>query len=215
MKTEVVVAATYSGKRLLDLIVSVTALLALCPVFLLISLLIFFLYGRPIFFIQERAGLHGRPFAMWKFRSMTGAKDAAGNMLSASKRVTRLGKLLRLTSLDELPELLNVIRGEMSVVGPRPLLVDYLNYYSDQQMRRHDARPGITGWAQVNGRNNLSWEEKFAYDVWYVENVSLGLDLLILSSTAVSVILMRNINKDGRGHEGADYFRGSSSRRRG
>jgi sugar transferase EpsL len=202
--------ATYRGKRVFDIVVSLSAIVILSPLIAAISVLVYLFHGRPVFFAQERPGLRGKPFTMLKFRSMTDEKDDARELLPAEMRVTRFGKLIRLMSLDELPELFNVLRGQMSIVGPRPLLMDYLNYYSEDQMRRHDAKPGITGWAQINGRNNLTWEEKFAMDIWYVEHASLTVDLRVLAKTGLRVICARDINKDGFGHEGGEYFRGTS-----
>lgn len=199
----------YRGKRALDLAIAVPALLVLAPVMAVLALLVRVIHGRPICFVQVRPGLQGRPFAMMKFRSMTNATGPDGQLLPAEARTTRFGAFLRFTSLDELPELLNVIAGDMSVVGPRPLLMDYLQYYSAEQHRRHHAKPGITGWAQVNGRNNLTWEEKFALDIWYVDHASLRLDLRIILKTLLRVASMRDVNKEGLGHAGMDYFRGS------
>jgi len=163
----------------------------------LIALAVRLRLGVPVLFRQRRPGLHGQPFTLLKFRTMTGARDAAGNLLPDAERLTPLGRFLRATSLDELPELLNVLKGEMSLVGPRPLLLEYLTRYTPEQARRHDVRPGITGWAQVNGRNALSWEHKFALDVWYVDHVSLGLDLKILVLTALRVLARQGISQPG------------------
>lgn len=154
--------------------------------------------GSPVLFCQDRPGLGGRVFRMFKFRTMTDGRNAHGEPLSDAERLSRFGRWLRQTSLDELPELLNVIRGEMSLVGPRPLLVRYLSRYSPEQARRHDVLPGITGWAQVNGRNAISWDEKFRLDVWYVDNASLGLDLKIIVSTVVKVFRREGINAVGQ-----------------
>lgn len=153
--------------------------------------------GSPVFFRQTRPGLHGKPFGMIKFRSMTNAKDSQGNLLPDSERLPRFGQLLRSTSLDELPELFNVIKGDMSLVGPRPLLMKYLERYTPEQMRRHEVRPGITGWAQVNGRNNVPWEERFAMDVWYVDNRTLLLDIKILWLTVMKVIKRSDVSQEG------------------
>ena len=153
--------------------------------------------GRPVFFLQERPGLNGIPFLMIKFRTMSDARDTNGELLPDVDRLTSLGRFLRSTSLDELPELWNVLKGDMSLVGPRPLLVEYLPLYSERQSRRHDVRPGVTGWAQVNGRNALSWEEKFELDVWYVENHSLWLDIKILFLTVWKVVKRDDISKQG------------------
>lgn len=175
-------------KRAVDIVISVIALVMLLPIFLGIALILLFTQGRPVFFIQLRPGLHGRAFRMIKFASMTNERGAKGELLPASQRVTRFGRLLRRTSVDELPELWNVLKGEMSLVGPRPLLMEYLPLYSPQQHRRHLVRPGITGWAQVNGRDALSWDEKFALDLWYVDNHSFWLDCKILFLTIKRVI---------------------------
>ena len=174
-------------KRLFDLILSCAGLLIFAPVLLLLMLLVRFKLGSPVFFTQIRPGLNGKHFRMVKFRTMTDACDAAGNLLPDAERLTSFGKFLRATSLDEVPELINVLKGEMSLVGPRPLLMEYLPLYSPEQARRHEVRPGITGWAQVNGRNALSWEEKFKLDVWYVDNRSLWLDLKIIFLTIKKV----------------------------
>lgn len=175
-------------KRAVDIVISIIALVLLFPILLGIALILLFTQGRPVFFIQLRPGLHGRAFRMIKFASMTNERDAKGELLPASQRVTRFGRLLRRTSVDELPELWNVLKGEMSLVGPRPLLMEYLPLYSPQQHRRHLVRPGITGWAQVNGRDALSWNEKFALDLWYVDNHSFWLDCKILFLTIKRVI---------------------------
>ena len=185
------------GKRILDLALTLPALLFLAPAMGLIALAVRLRLGAPVLFRQRRPGLHGEPFTLLKFRTMTGARDAAGNLLPDAERLTSLGRFLRATSLDELPELLNVLRGEMSLVGPRPLLMEYLPRYTPEQARRHDVRPGITGWAQVNGRNALSWEQKFALDVWYVDHVSLGLDLKILVLTPLRVLARQGISQPG------------------
>jgi len=184
-------------KRRLDILFSFCALLFLSPLLLLLALLVRFSIGKPILFRQTRPGLLGEPFQMVKFRTMIDAKDRAGNLLPDQDRLTPFGSFLRATSLDELPELWNVLKGDMSLVGPRPLLMEYLPLYSPEQMRRHEVRPGITGWAQVNGRNALSWEEKFALDVWYVDNCSLWLDLKILLLTIRKVVLREGISAQG------------------
>jgi len=185
------------GKRLLDLAIALPALLALSPVFALLAILAWVLLGSPVLFTQRRPGLHGQPFVMWKFRTMTDARDAHGQPLPDELRLTRFGRFLRAASLDELPELWNVLRGDMSLVGPRPLLMEYLPLYTPEQARRHEARPGITGWAQVNGRNALSWEEKFRLDVWYVDNRSLWLDIKILWLTVKKVLVRDGISAAG------------------
>lgn len=184
-------------KRLLDLMLASVGLFVLIPVFLFISWGIALRLGRPVFFRQIRPGLNGRPFEMVKFRTMTRAFDAAGNPLPDAERLTPFGKFLRSSSLDELPELWNVLKGDMSLVGPRPLLMEYLPLYSAEQYRRHDVRPGVTGWAQINGRNTLSWKEKFALDVWYVDNRSLWLDIKILFLTIKKVVVRDGISADG------------------
>ena len=186
-----------SGKRLLDLAVVLTSLVFILPLAAGIALIVRLKLGSPVLFRQPRPGRHGRPFELLKFRTMTDACDAGGMLLPDAQRLTRFGRLLRATSLDELPELLNVLKGEMSLVGPRPLLVRYLDRYTPEQMRRHDVLPGITGWAQVNGRNAISWEEKFALDVWYVDHCSLRLDLKILLLTVWKTIAREGISQDG------------------
>lgn len=167
------------------------------PAGLLIALCVALKLGRPVLFIQTRPGLNGKPFRMYKFRTMTDERDANGQLLPDHVRLTRFGRLLRSTSLDELPELLNVLRGEMSLVGPRPLLMQYLPLYNDHQRRRHEVRPGITGWAQINGRNAISWEQKFDLDVWYVDNRSLWLDIRILFLTIWKVFKRDGISQEG------------------
>lgn len=184
-------------KRLADLTIAGLALFLLSPVFLVVYILIVIKIGRPAFFTQRRPGLHGKTFYMIKFRTMTLERGADGELLPDGDRMTPLGALLRSTSLDELPELFNVLRGEMSMVGPRPLLIEYLSLYSPEQFRRHEVRPGITGWAQVNGRNNLSWKEKFELDVWYVDNRSFVLDLKILFLTLRKVVAREGVNAEG------------------
>ncbi|MCD6476515.1 MAG: sugar transferase [Anaerolineaceae bacterium] len=175
------------SKRLFDFVFAGLGLFLLSPIILIIAILILILEGRPVFFKQERPGLHGEIFAMYKFRTMKCLKKH-GREFPPDKRISRIGAFLRITSLDELPELINVLRGEMSLVGPRPLLVQYLKRYSNHQNRRHDALPGITGWAQVNGRNVQTWEQRFDYDVWYVDNWSFLLDLEILLKTLIIVV---------------------------
>ncbi|MBZ0307651.1 MAG: sugar transferase [Anaerolineae bacterium] len=176
------------GKRVLDTVAAGIALLLLSPVLLVLAVLIRLRLGSPALFVQQRPGLHGKPFFMYKFRTMTDARDAKGNLLPDEHRLTTFGKFLRSTSLDELPELLNVLKGEMSLVGPRPLLMEYLALYTPEQARRHESRPGITGWAQVNGRNSVGWGDKFRLDVYYVDHVSLLLDLKILFITLRKVV---------------------------
>lgn len=184
-------------KRLFDLIVSASALLCLALPLLLLMWLVKRRLGSPVFFSQLRPGLHGRPFRMLKLRSMNEARGPDGQLLPDAERLTPFGRFLRSSSLDELPGLLNVLKGDMSLVGPRPLLVDYLPLYSPEQARRHEVRPGITGWAQVNGRNALSWEEKFKLDVWYVDNRTMWLDLKILFLTVRKVLVRDGISAAG------------------
>jgi lipopolysaccharide/colanic/teichoic acid biosynthesis glycosyltransferase len=184
-------------KRVFDVIVASVLLLALSPIFVVVALLVRYKLGSPIFFKQQRPGRGGRPFLMIKFRTMLDAADGVGKLLPDGERLTDFGRLLRSTSLDELPGLINVLRGDMSLVGPRPLLMQYLSLYSSEQGRRHEVRPGLTGWAQINGRNALSWEEKFALDVWYVDNHSFVLDIRILWQTVLKVLLRDGIAAAG------------------
>lgn len=184
-------------KRIFDCFVAFHVLLLLAPIFGLMWLVVRFALGYPVFFRQIRPGVSGQPFEMIKFRTMTDARDANGILLPDSQRLTSFGRVMRTTSLDELPELWNVVKGDMSLVGPRPLLMEYLPLYNDRQKRRHDVRPGITGWAQVNGRNAISWEEKFELDVWYVENQSFWLDLKILFLTLKKVLMRDGISAEG------------------
>ncbi|MFI0398243.1 MAG: sugar transferase [Thiolinea sp.] len=184
-------------KRFFDLTASLISLVLLTPIILILVLLIRQKLGSPIFFTQTRPGLHGKPFKMIKFRTMTDACDADGNLLPDNIRLTAFGRFLRSTSLDELPELWNVLKGDMSLVGPRPLLMEYLPLYTPEQARRHQARPGITGWAQINGRNAISWEAKFQLDVWYVDNQSFWLDLKILALTTKKVFVREGISATG------------------
>ncbi|HEX9091558.1 MAG TPA: sugar transferase [Anaerolineales bacterium] len=186
------------SKRILDLIIALLGSLVLSPVMLIIAILVWIRYGTPVIFCQERPGYLGRPFRVYKFRTMTNEFDENDVLLPDSQRITRLGKFLRSTSLDELPELFNVIKGEMSIVGPRPLLMQYLPRYSPEQARRHEVLPGITGWAQVNGRNALTWEEKFKLDVWYVDHWSVGLDIKIILISIVKVLRREGINQPGQ-----------------
>jgi len=185
-------------KRLFDLLVATSVLLALAPVFVLVALAILYKLGWPVFFTQSRPGKDGRLFNMIKFRSMSNERDAAGEFLPDQQRLGRFGRFVRSTSLDELPELLNVIKGDMSLVGPRPLFAHYLSLYSREQARRHEVRPGITGWAQINGRNDVDWPERFALDVWYVENRTLWLDIKILALTIIKVLQRDGINPEGK-----------------
>lgn len=197
-------------KRALDLLVSIVALILLSPLLLVVICAIYLKMGRPVFFVQERPGLGAKPFRMIKFRTMLNTQDASGRLLSDAERLTPFGAFLRSTSIDELPELVNVIGGEMSLVGPRPLLMEYIPLYSQEQYRRHEVRPGITGWAQINGRNAISWDEKFALDVWYVDNRSLWLDIKIFFLTFKRALL-----RDGIAHAGdatMPVFEGSRAR---
>ncbi|MBI5442507.1 MAG: sugar transferase [Deltaproteobacteria bacterium] len=184
-------------KRLLDLVGSILGLALLWPALLAIGVLVRLTMGSPVFFGQVRPGLGGRPFRMLKFRTMTKARGPGGELLADADRLTRFGRFLRSTSLDELPELLNVLKGEMSLVGPRPLLMEYLERYTPEQARRHEVRPGITGWAQVNGRNALSWEDRFALDVWYVDHQSVWLDMKILWITLATVLRREGVSAPG------------------
>lgn len=185
------------GKRLLDLGMVLLALTLLWPVLLCLTMLVRLKLGAPVFFRQTRPGLHGRPFRLIKFRTMRNVTDSKGNLLPDAERLTPFGRWLRSTSLDELPELWNVLKGEMSLVGPRPLLMEYLPLYSAEQARRHEVKPGITGWAQVNGRNALSWEGKFELDVWYVDHQSFWLDVQIIALTIKKVLLREGISAQG------------------
>lgn len=184
-------------KRAFDLLVSIPALIILFPVLLVIGFAIHRRMGGNVLFMQRRPGRHGRPFNILKFKTMSDATDENGKLLPDSERLTKLGKFLRSTSLDELPELVNVIFGDMSLVGPRPLLMQYLDRYTPEQARRHEVRPGITGWAQINGRNAISWEDKFKLDVWYVDNHSLWLDIKILFLTVARVFKRDGISQPG------------------
>ncbi|MCW8815435.1 MAG: sugar transferase [Chlorobium sp.] len=184
-------------KRVFDCLISLFALLILFPVMLFVALVVRIKLGSPVLFVQERPGLLGKPFRLYKFRTMTDERGADGRLLSNRERLTGTGRFLRSTSLDELPGLWNVFVGDMSLVGPRPLLTEYLDHYSEFEARRHDVKPGITGWAQVNGRNAISWEEKFRYDVWYVDNRSFFLDLKILWMTVKKVFFREGISHEG------------------
>lgn len=194
------------SKRIFDLVLTIPGVIVISPLLLVISLLILLIDGKPIFFVQDRPGLQGKLFKIYKFRTMTNGLDDEGNLLPDSHRITRLGKFLRSTSLDELPELYNVLRGEMSLVGPRPLLPQYLDRYTPEQARRHEVLPGIAGWAQVNGRNALSWEDKFRLDVWYVDHWSLWLDIKILFKTFYQILKREGISQPG--HATAEEFKG-------
>lgn len=183
-------------KRTLDIALAGSALVVLAPLMALIALAVRLLLGSPVLFFQRRAGLHGHPFSIVKFRTLTESVDEHGRPLPDHDRMTTFGSFLRATSLDELPELWNVLIGEMSLVGPRPLPLEYMPHYSKEQARRHNVPPGLTGWAQINGRNEISWEEKFRLDLWYVEHCSLGLDLEILLITVFKVMIREGINHD-------------------
>lgn len=196
-------------KRLIDTVLAAAVLALAAPVVLVIALAIRASMGRPVLFRQARPGLHGRLFFIYKFRTMTDARDAQGRLLPDGERLTLLGRFLRSTSLDELPQLWNVLRGEMSLVGPRPLLPEYLDRYTPEQARRHEVRPGITGWAQVNGRNATTWEERLRQDVWYVDNWSLWLDFKILWMTVVKVLRREGVSKEG--HATMPEFMGTQS----
>ena len=198
------------GKRLVDLALAVPALVLLSPLLAGIALLLRISLGPPVLFRQQRGGWQGRLFTLLKFRTMTGACDAQGDLLPDAERLTALGRFLRRTSLDELPELFNVMRGEMSLVGPRPLYAHYLDLYTPEQMRRHEVKPGITGWAQVNGRNTLSWEGKFDMDVWYVDHLSFSLDARIVVMTIRIILNGEGISQPGQAT--AEEFTGSGSR---
>jgi len=195
------------SKRLLDLIVAVLGLVILSPIMLIVAMLVRILLGAPVIFRQLRPGYKEQPFYLYKFRTMTDARDASGRILPDSERLTSLGRLLRAFSLDEWPELFNILRGEMSLVGPRPLLMEYLPLYSAEQHRRHAVLPGITGWAQVHGRNALDWPARFAMDVWYVDHWSFWLDVRILLMTLWKVILREGISQPGQAT--TEYFTGN------
>ncbi|MEQ1756368.1 MAG: sugar transferase [Micropepsaceae bacterium] len=197
----------FQTKRVVDIIGSSVGLLVLLPLMAIIGCSLAVFLGFPVLFTQRRPGLQRKPFHMYKFRTMSEARDTSGRLLPDENRLTRLGRILRATSLDELPELWNVLRGDMSLVGPRPLLMEYLEHYSPEQARRHEVRPGITGWAQVNGRNTLSWEDKFRLDIWYVDNQSLWLDVRILVRTVVRVLSGKDIS--AMGHATMPPFTGS------
>ncbi|MEN3334561.1 MAG: hypothetical protein V7641_3926 [Blastocatellia bacterium] len=201
-----------AGKRLLDLSLTLPALILLAPLFLLLAGLVRVKLGSPIWFRQRRPGAGGRAFTIWKFRTMNDARDSDGRLLPDAERLTRFGRFLRATSLDELPELFKVLKGDMSLVGPRPLLMEYLDRYTPEQARRHEVKPGLTGWAQVNGRNALAWEDKFKLDVWYVDRVSLWLDLKILALTLIRLIKREGISAEG--HATMPFFLGSERKDR-
>lgn len=194
-------------KRLFDLILTIPGLLLITPILIVFAVIIRLRLGKPIFFQQKRPGYKNQLFTVYKFRTMTDTLDENGVLLPDEERLTKLGKFLRGLSIDELPELFNVLRGDMSLVGPRPLLVRYLNRYSVEQIRRHDVLPGITGWAQINGRNTITWEDKFRYDVWYVDHWSLWLDIKILAFTIWKVIRREGISQEG--HATSEEFMGN------
>lgn len=195
-------------KRVFDLFLSLIGIILISPVLLVLVILIRIKLGSPVLFKQLRPGFKARPFYVYKFRTMTDEKDSKGNLLPDEVRITSFGKLLRNYSLDELPQLLNVIKGDLSLVGPRPLLMEYLALYTPEQARRHDVMPGITGWAQVNGRNAINWEDKFVLDIWYVDNHSFWLDIKILWMTFLKVVKSEGVSQ--RGHVTMENFRGTS-----
>jgi sugar transferase EpsL len=194
-------------KRAFDLFLGSLCLFLSFPLLVIIWALVRMMLGSPVLFQQQRPGLYSEPFIIYKFRSMTDDRDKKGGMLADAKRLTTFGRLLRTTSLDELPELFNVLKGEMSLVGPRPLLMDYLKLYTPEQSRRNEVKPGITGWAQINGRNNLSWEDKFKLDIWYVDHWSLRLDMKIILKTIIRILSHEGINQPGQAT--AEKFKGS------
>lgn len=197
-------------KRFLDFFISLIVIIFISPILLVITIWLHFANkGAGAFFYHERPGLHGKLFRVIKFKSMTDEKDSEGNLLPNEQRITKIGKLIRATSLDELPQLFNVLKGDMSLIGPRPLVPRYLKLYSKEQMRRHEVRPGITGWAQVNGRNSITWSKKFELDVWYVDHVSLWLDIKIIWKTVMNVIRRKDIDS-GNGKVGAIGFDGTN-----
>ena len=185
-------------KRLFDILFSLLVLIMLSPIFLIVALLVRINLGSPILFTQERVGLGNGIFKMYKFRTMKDARDECGNLLPDNKRLTKFGRWLRSTSIDELPEFINILKGDMSLIGPRPLLVEYLALYNGEQIKRHFVLPGLTGWAQVNGRNSISWNEKFKLDVWYVENWSISLDIKIFFLTIYKVLKRDGINQEAK-----------------
>jgi lipopolysaccharide/colanic/teichoic acid biosynthesis glycosyltransferase len=185
-------------KRAMDISLAIALLLLSLPILAIAALLVRLFLGSPIFFIQKRPGYRGRIFSLYKFRTMSEARDQSGALLSDRDRLTRFGAFLRKTSIDELPQLFNILRGEMSFVGPRPLLISYLELYRGEQVRRHDVLPGLTGWAQINGRNLPSWKEKFELDIWYVDNWSLALDFFILLKTPLVILSTRGVSQEGK-----------------
>ncbi len=195
-------------KRILDFFIGFSLLLLSFFILIIVAILVRMKLGSPVIFKQQRPGLNGKPFYVYKFRTMTSAKDKEGNLLPDAVRLTQFGEFLRKLSLDELPQLINVVKGDISLVGPRPLLMEYLQLYTPEQARRHDVRPGITGWAQVNGRNAISWEDKFKLDVWYVDNQSFWLDIKILFLTVIKVFKSEGISQQG--HVTMQKFTGSN-----
>ena len=185
-------------KPIFDFLLAIIGILLFSPLFLILTIILYFANGGQPFFFQLRPGIEGKLFRIIKFKTMNDKRDAGGNLFSDAERLTKIGKFIRKTSLDEIPQLLNVIKGEMSLVGPRPLLPSYLDLYNDFQKRRNEVKPGITGWAQINGRNHISWERKFKYDVWYVDHVSFWLDFKILIITILKVIKSEGINEEGQ-----------------
>ena len=200
-------------KRIFDLALSIPAFFFLSLLMLIMAVLVRLKIGSPVVFRQVRPGLHGKPFTIYKFRTMTDARDGDGNLLPDGERLTRLGSFLRKTSLDELPELWNVLKGDMSIVGPRPLLMQYLDRYTPEQARRHEVKPGLTGWAQVNGRNAISWEDKFKLDVWYVDNWTLRLDVKVIFLTIWKILKREGINQPGQATAGEFMPHAKSQRR--
>jgi len=197
-------------KRIFDLFIGIPALIISIPFMVIVGLIILFTMGRPVIFRQRRPGFHGRPFILYKFRTMTDKRDGSGKLLPDGKRLTKAGRCIRRLSLDELPQLFNVIRGDMSIVGPRPLLMEYLSRYTPEQARRHEVKPGITGWAQINGRNATTWEERFKLDLWYVEHHNLWLDIKILFKTFIQVFKTKGISAPG--YETMPEFLGSENK---
>jgi lipopolysaccharide/colanic/teichoic acid biosynthesis glycosyltransferase len=194
-------------KRLIDIVIGFLALLFLSPLLIIVGVLLFIINNGNPFFFQKRPGKKGIVFSIIKFKTMNDKKDNTGNLLPDAERMTKLGSLIRKTSLDEIPQLINVIKGDMSLIGPRPLLVQYLDLYNDFQKRRHEVRPGITGWAQVNGRNAISWEQKFQYDVWYVDNCNFSTDVKIIFKTIKKVFLRDGITMEGQAT--TEFFKGN------
>ncbi len=197
------------SKRILDLTITVIGSIMVLPILTIVALLLFIINGRPLLFKQKRPGYKGKIFSIYKFRTMNNDTDQHGNLLPDSERISTFGKVLRTTSIDEIPELINVFKGEMSLVGPRPLLIEYLDLYTQEQNRRHEVFPGMTGWAQINGRNVLTWEDKFKLDIWYVDNWTFWLDIKILFFTAWKVLLREGISQPGS--VTTEYFKGNNS----